>query len=74
MAELEEKYDLSLLMVILEVPKDTLLQGFDGDEVEDCMWYLDTSATSHMMGKRGLFHELKETLVTNIWFRDGLMI
>ena len=48
-------------MAIEETDNDILLQGIVQSELEEGLWYLDTSATSHMASERNLFYELDES-------------
>ncbi|CAA7406223.1 unnamed protein product [Spirodela intermedia] len=45
----------TLLMVFFEKLEVILLQGQNGDTSTCDLWYLDTSATNHMIEKRDLF-------------------
>ena len=37
-------------------------------------WYLDTSASSYMMGDKSVFQNLDETVRGNVRFGDGSMV
>ena len=60
-------------MAIEENNNDILLQGIVQSELEG-LWYLDTSATSHMTSKRNLFYELDESYKGNVRFGDDSRI
>ena len=45
----EDKVETTLLMATEETDNDILLQGIVQSELEECLWYLDTGATSDNM-------------------------
>ena len=64
----------TLLMAIEETNIDIFVQGIVQSEREEGLWYLDTGATSHMIGKRNLFYELDESYKANVRFGDDSRI
>ncbi|CAA7391998.1 unnamed protein product [Spirodela intermedia] len=50
---------------------DFLLQGIQETQVEDEMWYLDTSVTNHMTDKKRLLCDFDDSLGSVVKFGDG---
>ena len=44
------------------------------DPHNDCMWYLDRGASSHMIGKKAFFHNIDENMKGRVKFGDGSTI
>ena len=61
-------------MSIEETDNDIPLQGNVQSELEEGLWYLDTSATSHTTGKWNLFYELDESYKGNMRFGNDSRI
>lgn len=47
-----------------------LLARNDKNECQENTWYLDTSASNHMCGRRSMFMEIDESMSENISFGD----
>ena len=47
-----------------------LLACKNNDRDQDYTWYLDTSASNHMCGRRSMFVELNESVSGNVSFGD----
>ena len=60
-------------MVVSDECGELLLQGTN-DSHDDCIWYLDTRASSHMTGKRSFFHNIDENMKGRVKFGDGSTI
>ena len=60
-------------MVVSYECGELLLQGTN-DSHDNCMWYLDTGASSHMIGKRAFFHNIDENQRGRVKFDDGSTI
>ena len=50
--------------------KDVLLQGVQEMKIQDNLWYLDTGASSHMIGIKSFFNSIDENLKGVIRFGD----
>ena len=61
------------MMVVSDEFRELRLQGTNKSH-DDCMWYLDTRANSHMTGKRAFFHEIDENMKGRVKFGDGSTI
>ncbi|XP_078433682.1 uncharacterized protein LOC144704977 [Wolffia australiana] len=59
----------TLLMAFIE-EMETLLLGVDEESSNEDLWFLDTGATNHMMGKKYLFHDLQEISDGTVRFGD----
>ena len=70
-AEVEEKPQPTLLMVIIDTSKVSLLQGVNEQAMNEGMWYLDNRASNHMTCDCRLFQELKEVSQGTVRFGDG---
>ena len=66
----EDKVETTFLMAIQETDNDILLKGIVQSELEEGLWCLDTTATSHMTDKRNLFYELDESYKGNVRLGD----
>ena len=56
----EESKEESALMILLDSEfNEKLLQG-NGDDVNCDLWYLDTGASSHMIGIKSFFHSINK--------------
>ena len=69
----ETEEESALMMVISDESGELLLQGMN-DPHNDCMWYLDTGASSQMTGKKALFHNIDENMKGRVKFGDGSTI
>ena len=47
-------------MVLADEHADVLLQGMKSSPIDD-MWYLDTGASSHMIGMKTFYQSLDES-------------
>ena len=63
----------ALMMVVSDECGELLLQGTN-DPHDDCMWYLDIGASSHMTGKKAFFHNIDENTKGKVKFGDGSTI
>ena len=63
----------ALMMVVSDECGELLLQGMN-DPHNNCMWYLDTRARSHMIGKKAFFHKIDENMKGRVKFGDGSTI
>ena len=61
------------MMVVSDDCGELLLQGIN-DPHDDCMWYLDTGASSHMTGKNAFFHNIDENMKGSVKFGDVSII
>ena len=64
----------SLLMPVVEEVSDLLLHGSEGASSDPTLWYLDTRATNHMIGRREFFHNLDESTTGSVKFGDNSRI
>lgn len=72
MVETTEKQNISsLLMAIADESCEFLLQVSDGNSIDLDLWYLDTSATNHMSGKKNFFTDLDEEASGVVKFADN---
>ena len=69
----ETKEESALMMVVYDEVGELLQQGTN-DPHDDCMWYLDTGASSHMTSKRAFFHKIDENMKGRVKFGDGSTI
>ena len=69
----ETEDESTLMMVVSDECGELLLQGMN-DPHNDCMWYLDTGASSHMIGKKAFFHNIDENMKGRVKFGDGSTI
>ena len=69
-----ENEESLLLMVIAEKYADVLVQGMSCGYPIDDMWYLDTVASSHMIGMKTLYQSLDESHKRLMRFGDGSSI
>ena len=69
----ETEEESALMMVVSDECGELLLQGMN-DPHNDCMWYLDTGASSHMIGKKAFFHNIDENMKGRVKFGDGSTI
>ena len=69
----ETEEESALMMVMSDECRELLLQGMN-DPHYDCMWYLDTRASSHMIGKRAFFHNFDENMKGRVKFGDASTI
>ena len=67
------KEESALMMVVSDECGELLLQGMN-DPHNDRMWYLDTGASSHMIGKKEFFHNIDENMKGRVKFGDGSTI
>ena len=59
-----------LKAVNLDEPRAQVHLGHVGDEQEQ-QWYLDSSASNHMMGSKAAFSELDDDMTGTVKFGDG---
>ena len=64
----------SPLMGVVEEASDLLLHGFEGELFDPTLWYLDTGATNHMIGRRNFVCDLDEFTSGFVKFEDNLKI
>ena len=69
----ETKEESALMMVVSNECGELLLQGMNNPH-NDCMWYLDTGASSHMTGKKAFFRNIDENMKGRVKFGDGSTI
>ena len=69
----ETEEESALIMAIYDEYGEILLQGAS-ESYDDCLWYLDTSASSHMTGKKSFFHKIDENKKGKVRFDDGSII
>ena len=69
----ETEEESTLMMVVSDKFGELLLQGTN-DSYDDCMWYLDIVASSHMTGKKSFFHKIDENKKGRVKFGDGSTI
>ena len=72
--EVEEKPQPTLLMVITDTSKVSLLPGVNEQAMNEGMWCPDNAASNHMTGDHCLFQELKEVSQGIVRFWDGSTI
>ena len=70
----EATQEESAIMMVVSDEVGELLQQGTNDPHDDCMWYLDTGASSHMTGKRAFFHKIDENMKGRVKFGDGSTI
>ena len=73
LAIVEDKEESSLLIAISYEFDDILLQDICGD-ISNESWYLDTSASCHMIGIKTYFNYLDDTKNGIVRFVDGSTI
>ena len=64
----------SPLMGVVEEASHLLLHGFEGELFDPTLWYLDTGATNHMIGRRNFVCDLDEFTSGFVKFEDNLKI
>ena len=69
----ETEEESALMMVVSDECGELLLEGMN-DPHNDCMWYLDTGASSHMTGKKTFFHYIDENMKGRVKFGVGSRI
>ena len=69
----ETEEESALIMVVSDECGELLLQGMN-DPHNDRMWYLDTGASSHMIGKKEFFHNIDDNMKGSVRFGDGSTI
>ena len=69
----ETEEESALMMVVSDECGELLLQGMN-DPHDECMWYLDTGASSHMTGKMVFFDNIDENKKGKVKFGDGSTI
>ena len=69
--ETEEEW--GLMMVISNEYGELLLQGAS-ESYDDCLWYPDTGASSHMTRKKSFFHQIEKNQKGKVKFGDGSTI
>ena len=69
----ETEEESALMMVVSDECGELLLQGMTNPH-NDCMWYLDMGASSHMTGKKAFFHNIDENMKGRVKFGDGSTI
>ena len=60
-------------MIISNEFGELLLQGAS-KSYDNRLWYLDTSASNHMIGKKSFFHQIDENKKGKVKFGDGSII
>ena len=69
----ETEEESALMMVVSDECGELLLQGTNNPH-DECMWYLDTGASSHMTGKKVFFDNIDENKKGKVKFGDGSSI
>ena len=69
----ETEEESALMMVMSDECGELLLQGTNNPH-DECMWYLDTGASSHMTGKKVFFDNIDESKKGKVRFGDGSSI
>ena len=69
----ETEEESALMMVVSDEYGELLLQGMN-DPHNDRMWYLDTGASSHMIGKKEFFYNIDVNVKGRVRFGDGSTI
>ena len=70
----EETEEESALMMVVSDECGELLQQGTNNPHDECMWYLDTGASSHMTGKKVFFDNIDENKKGKVKFGDGSSI
>ena len=69
----ETEEESALMMIMSDECGELLLQGTSNTH-DECMWYLDTGASSHMTGKKAFFDNIDENKKGKVKFGDGSSI
>ena len=69
----ETEEESALMIVIFDEYEELLLQGAS-ESYDDCLWYLDTGASSHMTSNKSFFHQIDENQRGKVKFGDGSTI